>query len=64
MTLLDSVPGQFVPPIDYWVTLRLAADTKPVGFPHGVAVHYSTGGGVVALPFGRPRDSNLVVEIT
>ncbi len=45
MTLLDSVPGHFVPPIDYWVTLRLAAGTKPVGFPRGVAVHYSTGEG-------------------
>ena len=34
------------------------------GFSRGVAVHYSTGGESVALPFGQARGFNPVVAIT
>ena len=65
MNLPDSVSGHFVQPIDYWVTPRLAAGTKPMGFPPVESRSITPQGGeAVALTFGRPRGSNPVVDIT
>jgi len=50
--------------LDYTVTPRLAAGTTPMGYPpwsRGPLLH--RGGEAVALPFGRPRGSNPVVDI-
>ncbi len=58
-------PVSFIWRLDYKNTPPLEAGTKPVGFPPwscGPLLH--RGGEAVALPFGQPRGSNPLVDIT